>query len=305
VWLAGRLVQLLLVVVLVVSTLFVGLRLSGDPIALLLPPSATPADVQSLRHQYGFDRSVAVQYVDFVKHIIKLDFGTSIVYRQPTLQVVFDRVPRTLLLVGAAMAVAIAVGVFAGVYLAMGRSRAIRGALELLVSAGQAVPTFVLSILLLLVFSAWLGWFPSFGFDSTRAIVLPAIALSALQMTKIARLMRALVFDVSGQDFVRTARAKGVGRAGVLFRHILPSTGIGMLTLLGVQFSILLGGAVVVETVFSWPGIGRLLVDSVSQRDYPVVQGTVFMIAVGVVIINAVIDLAYFALDPRLRGAAT
>jgi peptide/nickel transport system permease protein len=285
----------------VVTIVFFLLRLSGDPIALLVPPGATAADVAQLRHAYGFDRPLWIQYGDYLGHAVTGDLGTSIVYRQPALQVVLERVPATLELTAVALLLAIPLAVPFGIVAAARRDSWIDRLLMLLALAGQSFPYFFLGIVLILVFAVQLGWLPTSGSGTPVHLVLPAVTLAVYSVARTMRLMRTSLLAVLRADYVRTALAKGLRERVVVLRHAVRNALIPVVTAIGLDVGNLLGGAVVTETVFGWPGVGRLVVQAVSQRDYPVVQAGVVYVAVIFFLINTLLELVYRVLDPRLR----
>jgi len=249
----------------------------------------------------GLNDPLPVQYLIFLRDAARGDFGTSLRYNQDALGVVVERIPATLQIALAAFALAVVVAVPIGIVSAVRPNSPLDNVAVLLALVGQAVPTFFLGIVLILVFAVRFGWFPTSGLASPRGLVLPAITLGAFAMASITRLTRAAMLEVLGQDYVRTARAKGLSDAIVVNRHALRNALVPVVTIMGLQFGALLGGSVVTETVFALPGMGRLIVQSIGNRDYPVVQAGVFLIAVAFVGVNLVVDLLYAALDPRIR----
>lgn len=300
-FLIKRLLRTVVVIWGVVTVVFVVLRLSGDPISLLVPAEATAEEIERLRDQRGLNEPVIVQYGVFLRDAVQLDFGDSIRYRQDALGVVVDRIPATLQIAAAAFAVAVAVGLPVGILSAVRPNTPLDNAAVLLALVGQAVPTFFLGIVLILVFAVRLGWFPTSGLGSPSGLVLPAITLGAFAMASITRLTRSAMLEVLGQDYVRTARAKGLREQRVVRGHALKNALVPVVTIMGLQFGTLLGGSVVTETVFSLPGMGRLIIQAIETRDYPIVQAGVFLIAIGFVGVNLAVDLLYAVLDPRIR----
>lgn len=285
-----------------ISTIVFGvMRLSGDPVTLLLPPDATQEDHARISHELGLDQPIWVQYGIFIGNMTHLDFGQSIHLRQPALQVALERLPATVELAAAAFLLAVVVAVPIGVLAAMKPYSIWDNAAMFLALIGQSAPTFFLGIMLILGFSLHLGLFPTGGRGGLSFLVLPAVTLGANAMASIARLTRSAMLEVIRKDYIRTARAKGLFERSILFRHAFKNAAIPVVTIMGIQLGGLLGGAVVTETVFSWPGIGRLAINSIYNRDYAVVQATVFMTAVFFVFINLVVDMIYGFLDPRIR----
>ena len=300
-FLLRRLLRTIVVVWGVVTVVFVVVRLSGDPIALLVAPDTPPAEIERLRDRLGLNEPLPVQYGIFVRDALTGDFGTSLRYNRDALEVVTERIPATLQIALAAFALAVVVAVPVGILSAVRPNSLLDNVAMLLALVGQAVPTFFLGIVLILLFAVRLGWFPTSGLGSPAGLVLPAITLGAFAMASITRLTRASMLEVLGQDFVRTVRAKGLGEALVVNRHALRNALVPVVTIMGLQFGALLGGSVVTETVFALPGMGRLIVQSIGNRDYPVVQAGVFLIALAFVGVNLVVDILYALLDPRIR----
>jgi peptide/nickel transport system permease protein len=302
-FLASRLLRAAVALWLVSTVVFVVMRLSGDPVPLLLPPDAPPSEIFRVRAELGLDRPLPVQYAVFVGNVLRGDFGRSIHFRQPAFNVVLGYLPATLELGLTAFALAALVALPIGVLSAVRRNSIVDQAAMGLALVGQSAPTFFIGILLILIVSLKLGLLPTSGRGDWHNLALPALTLGAFAMASIARLTRSAVLEVLRADYVRTARAKGVSEALVVAKHTLKNAAVPILTITGLQFGTLLGGAVVTETVFAWPGIGRLAIQSIYNRDYPVVQCTVFLSAVLFIVINFCIDLAYGFLDPRVRSS--
>ncbi|HTK89337.1 MAG TPA: ABC transporter permease [Verrucomicrobiae bacterium] len=296
-----RLFRALIALWLVSTVVFVVMRLSGDPVPLLLPPDAPTSEMERVRRELGLDRPLPVQYAVFLGNLLRGDFGRSIHFREPAGRVVMGYLPATLELAVAAFGLAVIVALPVGLLSAMRRNTLVDQAAMGLALIGQSAPTFFLGILFILLLSLKAGLFPTSGRGEWSNLVLPALTLGAFAMASIARLTRSAVLEVLRADYIRTARAKGLGEALIVAKHTLKNAAIPIVTITGLQFGTLLGGAVVTETVFSWPGIGRLAVQSIYNRDYPVVQCAVFLSAVAFIVINFFIDLLYGALDPRIR----
>jgi peptide/nickel transport system permease protein len=285
-----------------ISTIvFVVMRLSGDPVTLLLPPDATPADVASLRTQLGLDQSLLTQYRIFLTRLVHLDFGQSIWFRQSAFRVALERVPATLELALAAFLLAVLLAVPVGVLSAMKPYSVLDNITMLFALIGMSAPAFFIGIILILTLSVWMGLFPTGGRGDLAHLILPALTLGAYAMASIARLTRTSMLEVIHKEYIRTARAKGLPETLVIFRHALKNAATPVVTVMGIQLGVLLGGSLVTETVFAWPGIGRLAIQSIYNRDYAVVQSTVFMTACWFVAINLAVDLVYAWLDPRIR----
>jgi peptide/nickel transport system permease protein len=285
-----------------ISTIvFVILRLSGDPAVLLLPQEASVEDVLRLRHDLGLDDALLLQYVRFLGHAVRGNFGESLRHREPAMALVRSHLWATLELSIAAFFMATVVAVPIGVLAAVKPQSLYDHAVMTLALIGQSAPTFWIGIMLILAFGLGLRWFPIGGRGTVAHLVMPAITLGAFAMASIARLTRAAMLEVMRLDYINTARAKGLSHESIIWKHALKNAAIPVVTIMGLQFGALLGGAVVTETVFSWPGIGRLAIQGIYNRDYPVVQATVFVAAVFFVVVNFVIDLLYTILDPRIR----
>lgn len=275
--------------------------LPGDPAQLAAGPEADEETVQMVRERLGLDRPLPEQFVLFVKKTVTGDFGISIRSQRPVIDEVADRFGPTLLLTVAAMAWAVVFGLLIGIVSAVKRGRwPDRLGMAFAVS-GISMPPFALGILLMEVFSVWLGWFPTVGAESWRHYVLPSITLGAGVAAVMARFTRSALIEVLSEDYVRTARAKGLPARQVLSRHALRNALIPVVTMMGLQFGFLLGGSIVVEKVFNWPGMGRLLVDAVEMRDYPVMQTCVLLFSMEFLLINLAVDLLYGWLNPSIR----
>jgi len=296
-----RVVRAALTIWLVVSAVFIILRLSGDPVALLLSEDATPAQITALRSSLGLDAPIVVQYARYWGKLFHGDLGDSLRQRQPALGLVFDRMPATLQLAGAAFVLAAVVGFGVGTLAALMRGTVWDRAAMSLTSVLQAGPVFFIGIILILFFSVRLGWLPSSGRGDIKSLILPAVTLSGFTMASLARLVRSALLDVLRLDYIRTARAKGLRERTIVLRHAFRNAALPLITVLGLELGGLVTGAVITETVFAWPGIGRLAVSAVSTRDYPIVQAAVLFIAVVFILVNFLVDCSYAFLDPRLR----
>jgi peptide/nickel transport system permease protein len=297
-WRLGQLVVMLWVIS---TLLFFLIRLTGDPADLLAGQNATPASVQSIRERYGLADPLPVQYVRFVWGAVRLDFGKSIAADVPAMSLVLERLPATGLLALSTMVLSIVIAVPLGTLAAVNRGKVLDRIVSMIVALGQSVPSFVFGLLLIFFFAVNLKWLPTFGQDGPEYLVLPTLTLSMGFIALLTRLTRSSLLEVMSQDYVRTARSKGLSNLIVLVRHALRNTMLTILTVLGLQLSILLGGAVVVEQLFSWPGIGQKILTAINSRDYPVVQAGVFVIALIVFLVNAAVDLLYRLADPRVR----
>ncbi len=298
---AWRLLQAGIAVFGVMTIVFVIMRFSGDPTLLLVPEGASREHVEALRRELGFDRPIIVQYLDYLGDLLRLDFGNSVVQRVPAIDIVASRIPYTLMLAGGALLIAFGIGVPVGVAMAVWRGHAIERVLAGLVLTGQSMPTFLSGILLILVFGVLLGWLPTSGSGGIESLVLPSIALGALSMSTFARMARIAVVDELGKDYVRAGRARGLSPGGVVLRHVLRNAAIPVVTIAALEIGNLLAGAVIVETVFAWPGIGQLAIQSIQSRDFLVVQVVVLFVSLVYVAMSLLADLAYALLDPRIR----
>jgi len=287
----------------VATVVFSLLRLlPGDPATVIAGPTATPEAITNLRHQLGLDLPMWQQYLSFLGRLFRGDLGISTRTGSPVVNEIFTRVPYTAELAVISLILAILIGVLAGVIASTRRG----GGADLGISGsavfGVSMPTFWLGLMLIIVFAVRLRVLPAAGSDQgVLSIVLPSVTLALFSMGLLTRQTRSAMLEVLGQDFVRTARAKGAGRRSVLVRHALRNAMLPVVTTIGLQFGALLSGAVLTETVFAWPGVGRLLVDSIGSRDYPVVQGVVLLLSVSFIVINLLTDLVYAYVDPRIR----
>lgn len=302
-FLLRRLLYSLLVLVGVSLLVFFLVRLAGDPTALMVPLDATEADVERLRRALGFDRPLPVQYFDFLIRAVQGDLGTSIRHQQPALEMVLARFPATLQLLGASLLIAIGVALPLGILSALHPDSWIDRFGVMLALVGQALPNFLLGIVLIMLFSVQLGWLPSSGRGGLEHLLLPAITLGTASAAFLNRLLRSSLLEVLASDYVRTARAKGHSRTATVFRHALRNAAIPVLTVLGLQVLQLVGGAIVTETVFAYPGAGLLLVQSLGNLDFPIVQAFVLVVAVAVAIVNVAVDVLYGLVDPRIQIA--
>jgi peptide/nickel transport system permease protein len=311
-YLLRRLLLLVPVLAGVSVIVFLVLHLSpGDPAEIMLGSQATKEDLARLRAELGLTEPLHVQYLRWMSHVVRGDLGRSLWMKRPVLGEVLDRFRATLVLTGTALLLSTLAGLALGVASAT-RPNSLLDRLSAVASLfGASMPVFWLGIVLMVVFSLWLGWLPASGMyapygggdakDLLAHLVLPALTLAAASVTIVARLTRSTMLEVLGQDFVRTARAKGLAERGVVVRHALKNAMIPILTVIGVQAGYLLGGAVLTETVFAWPGVGTLMVQGILARDFPLVQGCVLVIALSFVLINLAVDLLYGFLDPRIR----
>lgn len=299
---ALRLMQSIVVVLVVVTIVFVVARATGDPITIMAPIDATQADIDRIKEEEGLNDPLYIQYGNFLLDAVRLDMGTSFRTRQSALEEVTARLWPTLQLGVAALAFSLVIGIPVGVLSAVKRGSPPDLLARLFALLGQATPNFWLGLMLILLFSVRLGWFPTGGSGSIRNLILPAVTLGAASCAAIVRLTRSGMIEVLGSDFIRTARAKGLSGFAVLRRHALRHALVPVLTVLGIQVGHVIAGAIVVETVFAWPGMGRLMIQSINSSDYPVVQVGVIFIATSIVLANALVDICYSIIDPRIRA---
>lgn len=305
-----RLLALIPVALVVATVAFVLIHLApGDPASVIAGPDASSDDVRRIERQLGLDAPLPVQLVRWYGRLMQGDLGQSIFLRKPVTEAILDRVEPTLLLTLFAIVISIAIGVPAGVVSARHHNTATDQALMVVALLGVSIPNFLLGLLFILCFSVWLGWFPVAGYSpleygwltTLRSLVLPAFALGLVQSALIARIARSSMLDVLREQFIVAGRAKGLGEHAVVYKHALKNAMIPTVTIIGISFAILVSGAVVVETVFNIPGLGRLIISAVLRRDYPVIQGVVLCIAGMYMLINLAVDLSYVLFDPRVR----
>jgi peptide/nickel transport system permease protein len=305
-YLASRLLNALWVLFGVTTLVFFLIHwVPGDPVAVMLGESASAADAEALRHALGLDRPLPEQWLGFMSGILSLDLGSSLYYQEPVFMLVTERLGATLELSALAFLVAMVVALPLGLLAAAQKGSAWDSTAMGFSLLGVSIPNFWLGPLLVMAFSLGLGWFPVSGREGALSVVLPAITLGTGLAAVLSRMVRSSLLEVLGEDYIRTARAKGLASRQVLVRHALRNAWLPVLTLLGMQLGALLGGAVVTEMVFNWPGVGALLVESIQRRDYPVVQGCVLLISLSYVLINLATDLLYVKADPRIRLGST
>ena len=301
-FLAARLLSAALVMLGVACLVFALIHLvPGDPVEVMLGESARPADREALRAALGLDRPVAAQLGAYLADLARFDLGVSLHSRRPIAELLAERIPATVELAVAALLVAVALAIPLGVLAAARRGGRWDGGAMAFAMVGVSVPNFVMGPVLILVFAFWLGWLPVSGREGPASLVLPALTLGTALASVLSRMVRASLLEVLGDDYIRTARAKGLGEVAVIVRHALPNAALPVVTVLGLQLGTLLGGAVITEMVFSWPGVGQLTVESIQRRDYPVLQACVLVISLAYVAVNTATDLVYGWIDPRIR----
>ena len=301
VYLLRRLAQSILVLLGVSFVVFFILYLTGDPALVLLPPDAASEDIREFRARMGFNDPFIVQYGRFLGGALRGDFGQSVRHGEPAFHLVIERLPATFELSGAALLIALVLAIPAGVVSAVRRNSVTDYVATVVALLGQSMPTFWLGIMLILVFSVQFNVLPSSGRGGIEHLLLPALTLGLFTTARITRLTRSGMLEVLNQDYIRTARAKGVSGQPVVWKHALKNAAIPIVTIVGIELGTLLGGSVITETIFAWPGVGRLSVQAIYNRDYPVVQAAVFLLASTFVLVNLVVDLLYTYLDPRIR----
>ncbi|WP_372920911.1 ABC transporter permease [Roseovarius sp.] len=320
-FLARRLLQSIIVLIGVTLISFISLQMGGDPTFLFVSENASSEEIARAREALGFDRPLYVQYVSYVWNALQGDFGNSLSYRQPAMDVVLQAMPATIELTFFSLVLAIGLSIPLGIYAALKRGKPADGGIMTFAMLGQSIPNFWMGIMMILFFGLYLRWFPISGhipfleplFDgdfgtafsnlprSLYYMVMPAIAVGTYTLARNARLIRSSMLEVLQQDYVRTARSKGISERRVVIHHAMRNAWLPVVTMIGLEFGFLLGGVVVVETVFSYPGIGRLVFNAINQRDIPVVQASVILLAVIFIVLNLIVDLIYARLDPRVK----
>ena len=310
VYVVRRLLAVIPVMLVVATVSFILIRLApGDPASVIAGPYATGDDIARLQRSLGLDQALPVQLVKWWGRLARGDLGDSIFLRRPVLEAIFERMEPTLLLTAWSMLVAVAVGLPAGVVSARYHNTTVDQSLMAFALIGLSIPNFLLGLLMILFFGVWLGWLPVAGYVplegglwlNLRSLIMPSLALGLVQSALIARITRSSMLDVLREQYILAGRSKGLSERVVIYKHALKNAIIPTLTVIGITFALLVGGAVVIETVFNIPGLGRLIISAVLRRDYPVVQGVVLLIALTYTAINLLVDLAYLAIDPRIR----
>jgi peptide/nickel transport system permease protein len=316
-----RLLQSVIVILGVTLISFVALQIGGDPTFLFVSERATPEEIEMIRKALGFDQPLHIQYLTYLGNILQGDFGNSLSYRQPAMVIVLGALPATIELTVFSMIFAIGLAIPFGVFAALYRGTPVDGGIMTLAMFGQSIPNFWLGIMMILFFGLYLNWFPISGHvplimpllqgefmtaltsipSSVYYMVLPGVAVGFYSLSRNARLVRSSMLEVLGQDYVRTARSKGISERAVVVNHALRNAWLPVVTMVGLEFGFLLGGVVVIETVFSWPGIGRLVFNAINQKDIPVVQASVIVLSVIFIALNLIVDLIYARIDPRVK----
>lgn len=320
-FLVRRLLQSIIVMIGVTLISFISLQIGGDPTYLFVSENATTEEIEAARIALGFDRPLHIQYLSYIWGALQGDFGNSLSYRQPAMEIVLQAMPATIELTFFSLVIAIGLSVPLGIFAALHRGKPVDGGIMTLAMLGQSIPNFWMGIMMFLFFGLYLGWFPISGnepfleplFEGEFAeaftnlpstihhMVLPAVAVGTYTLARNARLVRSSMLEVLQQDYVRTARSKGISERRVVINHAMRNAWLPVVTMIGLEFGFLLGGVVVVETVFSYPGIGRLVFNAINQRDIPVVQASVILLAAIFILLNLIVDLIYARLDPRVK----
>ena len=282
-------------------TIFLLMRVTGDPAVLLAEPGASQADLDAIRAQFGLDQPLYVQYVSFITHLVRGDFGQSFYYRTDVFELYMSRLPASLLLAAAAMTFSLVVGIPTGIIAAVRVNQWWDSIGKVFALLGLSMPSFWVGLIMILFFSVYLGWLPSSGSGTVLHLIMPAIALGWVFAASHMRLTRSSMLEVLGSEYVKLARLKGLPEALVISKHAFKNALIPVLTLAGINLVIMVNVAVVVETVFAWPGVGRLLYEGIAFRDFPVVQATVLLGGVMIVVVNLLVDILYAVIDPRIR----
>lgn len=300
-----RVGQSLLTILLVMFVVFAVARVAGDPVTLLVDFDTSQADIDQLKEELGLNDPLPVQFIEFVIDAARGDFGTSFRTSRPAMKEVLERVPASLQLAGLSLFFALVIAIPLGVLAAVSRGSVIDVIARLFALVGQAAPNFWVGLMLIFFFSVRLGWLPTGGRGGLDHMILPAITLGTAGAASIARLTRSALLDVLNSDFVTMARAKGLPRRTVIFKHALRNAMIPVVTILGLRIGALISGSVIVETIFAWPGVGRLIIQAINVSDFPVVQAAILLTATAVVFANLLTDIAYMFIDPRIRYVRT
>ena len=301
-YLLKRLGQSIIAILGITVVVFFILHLTGNPVELMVSPTTSKEEMEILSEEMGFNDPLPVQYVRFLKGALVGDFGTSYYYNEPAMSVVLERAPATLTLACAALLISVVLGIPAGIVAAVKRNSVSDAVIRVLALLGQCMPAFWLGIMLIMLFAVKLGWMPTGGAeDGLRSLILPAFTLGVFSAATICRLLRSNLIEVLGKEYIDVAKAKGLPKSKIIGKHALKNAMSSIITILGMQFASLLGGSVIIETVFSVPGIGKLASDAIFGRDYAVVQYVVLLFAVLVLVINLITDILYSFLDPRVN----
>jgi peptide/nickel transport system permease protein len=297
----SKLGQSILLLFGVLLLVFFMVRVTGDPASLMISREASPEAVEAFREKMGFNDPILTQFGRFLSGAVVGDFGNSLHFKSPAMQMVMERVPATVQLAGTALLMAAVVGIPLGLVGGFNPGSAVDNLGRGLALLGQSIPNFWLALILILIFAVRLEWFPSFGRDEWKSVVMPAFVLGLPTMGQIVRLARSTVLEIRGEDFIRTAHSKGLEPRTIYVKHVLRNVAIPLVSVIGVQFGYMLGGSIYIETIFSWPGMGQLVEQSVGWRDFPLVQAVAVFTSVAVLALNLLTDVAYAVIDPRIR----
>lgn len=300
-YILSRLANSVLVVLGAVTIVFFLNYLTGDPVGQLLPPDATPQDRAELRAKLGYDRPLYEQYVRYMGRLVQGDFGQSVRYRSPVMPLILQRLPATINLTLAAIFVTLLIAIPAGITSALKRNTLVDSGVMFFAMLGQCVPNFWLGLMLIILFGVTLRILPPSGIGTWKHLVMPAVTLGIFSAAIVARLLRSSLLESLGQDYIRTAHAKGLRRSAVVWKHAMRNAAIPVITVIGIQVGVLMGGAIVVEYVFAYPGIGRLVLEAISTRDFAIVQASVLVLALIISAIMLIVDISYVFIDPRIR----
>jgi peptide/nickel transport system permease protein len=293
--------QSLLLLIGVLILVFFMVRITGDPARLMMPREASAEAVEAFRESMGFNRPLYLQFADYFTGVLVGDFGNSLHFKTPALELVLERLPATVQLATAAMLMSMLIGIPFGLVGGFNPGSVVDSVGRAIALLGQSIPNFWLALILILFFSVRLGWLPSFGRDEIQSVILPAFVLGLPTMGQLVRLTRSAVLEVRGEDFIRTANSKGLEPMVIYTKHVLRNVAIPLVTVIGVQFGYLMGGSIIIETVFSWPGLGLLLQQAIGWRDYPLVMAVAVFTSLVVLLINLLTEVAYAVIDPRIR----
>lgn len=299
-YISKRLLQAIFVLLGVSLVAFIILHLSGDPLSLLISSGATPEQEAAIRTKMGLDDPLYIQYFRFLAQILHGDFGESLYYKQSTLSLIMNRLPATIQLTFAGMLVAIVIGIPLGIIAATKKDSVVDSVVRIIAICGQAIPSFWLGLMMILIFSVKLKWLPTSGRGTFAQMIMPAITVGLFSMASVCRLTRSTMIETLKTDYIRTAKAKGLHKARIIVVHALRNSLLPVVTTIGMEIGHLLGGTLLTETIFSWPGIGSLAVQAITNRDYPLVQTAVLITAFMFVIVNLIVDLLYAVIDPRI-----
>jgi peptide/nickel transport system permease protein len=300
-YLLSRFVQSILLLLGVLIIVFFLIRLTGDPTSLMVPKEAPVEQREAFREAMGFNRPLYVQFLTFSLDVFQGDFGDSLHFRRPNLELILQRLPATFYLATVALLLATVIAVPIGIIGGSNPGSAVDSLGRALGLFGQTIPNFWLALILILIFAVSLGWFPSFGRDTSISVVLPAVALGFGSMGQLVRLTRSAVLEIRNEDYIRTARSKGISKLKIGARHVFRNASLALVSVISIQYSYLLGGSIYIETIFSWPGLGNLLQQAVDGRDFPLVQAIAFFISFFVIALTLLTDVAYALIDPRIR----